>query len=136
MNYNERGKIENRNRARQIIDFSGLQYGKITPTDIDGLIEYHDRAILLLEFKYADAEMPRGQKVALERMCDCFKKTGKESAVLVCEHHVRDWTKDVVARNAIVREIYYNGGWHIDGKSTVKEKVDRFIQFIDHKWFD
>lgn len=34
------------------------------------------------------------------------------------------------------REIYYNGGWHIDGKSTVKEKVDRFIQFIDHKWFD
>lgn len=70
MNYNERGKIENRNRARQIIDFSGLQYGKITPTDIDGLIEYHDKAILLLEFKYADAEMPRGQKVALERMCD------------------------------------------------------------------
>lgn len=136
MNYNERGKIENRNIARQIIDFSGIQYGKITPTDIDGLIEYHDKAIVLLEFKYADAELPRGQRVALERMCDCFRRANKEATVLVCEHFVKDCTKDIIARNAIVREVYYKGNWYNDGKSTVKERVDRFIQFVDHNWLD
>ena len=47
MIYNEenRGTIQNRERARQIIDFHGLRLdGKITPTDSDGEIEYHDKA--------------------------------------------------------------------------------------------
>lgn len=136
MNYNERGKIENRNIARQIIDFSGIQYGKITPTDIDGLIEYHDKAIVLLEFKYDGSQVPKGQKLALERMCDCFRRENKEAAVLVCEHYVKDWHEDIIARNAIVREVYYKGRWYNDGKSTVKEKIDRFIQFVDHNWID
>jgi len=38
-----RGKIEHRDRARQIRDFSNLRYGNITPTDIDGLIEYQNK---------------------------------------------------------------------------------------------
>ena len=43
---NNRGVIQNRDRKKQIIDFSGLKYGKITPTDIDGLIEYKDKAMM------------------------------------------------------------------------------------------
>jgi len=47
-----RGVIKYRGRARQIIDFRGLTYGNITPTDIDGLIEYKDKCILLIEIKH------------------------------------------------------------------------------------
>lgn len=48
MNYtNEnRGKIQNEEFARRIIDFSGMRYGNITPTDIDGVIEYHDTRVV------------------------------------------------------------------------------------------
>ena len=56
--------------------------------------------------------------------------------MLVCEHYVKDWHEDIIARNAIVREVYYKGRWYNDGKSTVKEKIDRFIQFVDHNWID
>jgi len=34
-----RGTIQNRERARQIIDFHGLRIRNITPTDIDGFIK-------------------------------------------------------------------------------------------------
>ena len=63
-----RGSIQFPDRARQLIDFSGLRYNKITPTDIDGFIEYHDEAIVFMEFKYGNAELPYGQKLALERL--------------------------------------------------------------------
>ena len=45
----ERGVITNRARARQIRDFSGLQIGTITPTDLDGLIEFHDECFIFCE---------------------------------------------------------------------------------------
>lgn len=57
--------IRNRFRAKQLIDFGGLQYEQITPTDIDGLIEYRNIAYIIYEFKYADAEMPFGQRLAI-----------------------------------------------------------------------
>ena len=34
----DRGKIRNRECAGQLKDFSGLRFGKITPTDIDGFV--------------------------------------------------------------------------------------------------
>ena len=46
-------KIRNPYRMRQLIDFTGLELeGGIYPTDIDGLIEYHDQEYILIEVKY------------------------------------------------------------------------------------
>ena len=43
----ERGKIRNENHAKQLNDFSGLLRRRgITPTDIDGLIDYSGRAFI------------------------------------------------------------------------------------------
>ena len=45
-------KIRNPYRMRQLIDFTGLELeGGIYPTDIDGLIEYHDQEYILIEVK-------------------------------------------------------------------------------------
>ena len=47
-----RGAIMHAERAKQLNDFNGLQYGNITPTDIDGVIDYKDRAMVFLEIKF------------------------------------------------------------------------------------
>ena len=39
----------------QINDFSGLQYWKVTPTDIDGFVELSDKGYMFYELKYGDA---------------------------------------------------------------------------------
>ena len=133
MEYSSRGKIQNRERARQIIDFSGIRYGNITPTDIDGMVEYRDKAFLLFEYKFSDNDLPYGQELAFTRLTDCIQKAGKHATFLVCEHMAEDCSLDVDAANAVVRKIYYAGQWYTDGKRTAKQVTDAFISFVDMK---
>lgn len=54
-----KSKILNPKRMKQLIDFKGLELDNgIYPTDIDGLIEYHDSEYILLEVKHKDARVP------------------------------------------------------------------------------
>ena len=108
MLYNDetRGIIQNPERARQIIDFSGIRFKNITPTDIDGLIEYKNIAYVLMEFKHREAEMPHGQSLALTRMVDDFDRQGKYATLLVCEHYVDDPKADIIARDTNCK-LYY-----------------------------
>jgi hypothetical protein len=132
MKYENRGKIEYRERARQIIDFSGLRYGNITPTDVDGCIEYQNKCILFLEYKYDDAKMPRGQELAFERIVDDIQNGGKECALMVCSHNVQNCEKDIDAATAKVVRLYWHGRWYdYQEKKTVKERVDNYLEWVD-----
>lgn len=63
-----KSKILNPKRMKQLIDFKGLELDNgIYPTDIDGLIEYHDSEYILLEVKHKDARVPYGQRLATPR---------------------------------------------------------------------
>ncbi|HEY6021391.1 MAG TPA: hypothetical protein VIY48_16245, partial [Candidatus Paceibacterota bacterium] len=61
--------IENMQRLRQAKDFSGLRFGSIMPTDLDGIIDYHDKAWVVIEYKSGDAPLNYGQRLAFERLC-------------------------------------------------------------------
>ena len=103
-----KSKILNPKRMKQLIDFKGLELDNgIYPTDIDGLIEYHDSEYILLEVKHKDARVPYGQRLAIQRMVDDFTKAGKKAVAIVCEHKVDDTDKPVVAAFCKVRELYY-----------------------------
>lgn len=107
---NNRGKIQFRDRARQIVDFSGMRYGKITPTDIDGLIEYHSiGAYALFEFKLEGCDIPLGQMRALTEIVDDLNKVGKLACLFICEHNAENPEQDIVAAEAKVKAIYYKG---------------------------
>lgn len=70
-----KSKIQNPERMKQLIDFKGLGLdGGIYPTDIDGLIEYHDKEYIIIEVKHGNAKVPVGQRVAMQRMVDDFTK--------------------------------------------------------------
>ena len=126
-------RINNPYRMKQLIDFKGLEvYGYIYPTDIDGLIEYKDSEYILFEVKYGSAEVPLGQKLAIQRMVDDFTKVGKQAVAFVCEHTVRDANKPVVAAWCKVREIYYGKEkqWRApDNEITVREAVNSFQRY-------
>lgn len=124
----DRGVIAHRKRAQQIIDYSGLRFGNITPTDIDGLIEYHGKCFILLEYKHRGKDLPTGQRRALEAMADSLNKP---AILIVAEHHVDDASQDIPAESCRVRESYVPGfGWR-KGRGTVKALVDAWINFVE-----
>lgn len=127
-----RGVIENRERRRQIVDYSGMSYGTITPTDIDGVIEYRNMAFVYIELKHGDDKVPRGQELYIERQVDVCRAGGKQAVAMVAEHDVDDPQDDVDAAACKVRRIYYDGEWFDDGlKRTLREAVDSFIGFVE-----
>ena len=123
-----RGQIKNIARKQQINDFSGLRYGNITATDMDGVIDYHDRKYIFFEVKYGNAELPYGQRLCIERLvCDI----GKPSICIIAEHNVSDTNKPVDVGKCKVREIYLNTEkkWRPPKRSfLVRELCDAFLK--------
>ena len=130
----ERGSIYNRDRAKQLNNFSGLRYGTITPTDIDGLIEYNNKAYILIEIKYKNNECPNGQRIALERLTDDLQKTGKDTICIIGTHEIENPEIDVDV--ATTKAIMYrrNKKWH-KCDTTTKEIIDNFLQTINKDKF-
>lgn len=125
-----RGIINHKARARQLRDFSGLRYGNITPTDIDGLIEYHNKAFVIIELKYGDAEIKDGQRIALEVICDDLQSK-KPAIVIIARHYQHDTEKDIDTANAIVEKYRSRRVWYTPQKQmTVKNIIDSFLKGI------
>jgi hypothetical protein len=126
-----RGEINNVKRKQQIINFSGLLYGKITPTDLDGLIEYKNIGYIFIEIKYSNAELPFGQKLAIERL---VKDTNinKKSIGIIAEHYIEDTSNQINASDCVVRKIFdWKYQWRMPKYNNLKKTIDSFIKYID-----
>ena len=62
--------ISNERLARSLLLFEGMTFTKrnISPTDIDGFIEYDDRYLVFIEHKRGDKDLDFGQKKAYDRL--------------------------------------------------------------------
>jgi hypothetical protein len=126
----ERGMIYSKTRKQQINDFSGLVYGKITPTDIDGCIEYHNRLWVFFEVKMSGVGVPFGQRLALERLVIDTSSGGKKSIALVIDHDINDVEQSIPVADCYVRKYFYSGvgEWtNLDVPTTTKELIDSFL---------
>lgn len=129
MDYSRRGHIQYFQRAKQVVKFDGLQYGNITPTDVDGLIEIHNIGFAFFELKLRGAELPTGQKTALTRIVDGLYQAKKEAVLFVAYHDVEDAHKPIIAKDAECVRMYYEHKWYeVDGQ-TLEEMTDRFVRF-------
>lgn len=125
-----RGKIRNRDYARQIKDFTGLRFGNITPTDTDLTIEYKNVCYIFGELKYKDTELPRGQELAFERQCDDMSKV-KPTIFIVSSHDVKD-DGDIDVAKTLVRKYRYRGKWRTPSEGvTTRQLIDRFINWVE-----
>jgi hypothetical protein len=123
-----RGEVTYKARAKQERDFTGLRYGNITPTDIDGLIEYKNKCYVFYEAKYVTAPpMSDGQRVAFERLCDDLQKI--KPTLLISFEHSFPADKAIDFANCDVQSYRYNGEWKKPNKAvSVKRMSDRFIE--------
>lgn len=124
----ERGEIDNRERAKQLRNFSGLRYGNITPTDIDGLIEYKNIAYVIIETKFGDAQLPLGQLIALERLCDDLQNY--KHTILIISKHNHPVTEDIDLANSIVIKYRWMRKWieMCNNPYTVRKLIDWFFE--------
>ena len=131
--HKNRGLINNRARAKQLRDYSGLRFGNITPTDLDGVIEYHNKAYLILELKYEDPELYLGQRLALERITDDLEYR-KPTLCIIASHYQHNPSKDIDAANASVTEYRLKGEWikiSQDSTITTRNIMDLFLEDLD-----
>lgn len=121
----QRGVIRYRERAKQIVDFSGLRFETITPTDIDGLIEYRNACFLFIELKHhSKPALDKGQRLALERLATGLIKP----ALVLHAIHSAPVTDDINAAQAVVHRYFWDGGWKIPpALVTVREVADGFF---------
>jgi hypothetical protein len=124
----ERGVIRNREYGKQLRDFSGLRFEKgITPTDIDGFVEFGNRVFVLIETKFDGAVMSWGQRTALERLADAISRGGDKHAILIIATHNSAAEFDVDVGNCLVTEYRVRGLWKKpSGKITVKALIDMY----------
>ena len=120
--------IRSRTRARQIIDFRGLEYGTIKPTDIDALIEYNNQAYVIVETKLGDTELPDGQQLALERLTRDLSRQGKPTITIIAEHNITDPEQDIILADTMVRSYKHNQNpWH-RCTLTTRQLIDNFLE--------
>jgi len=125
-----RGEITNRKRAQQLVDFSGLKIDTITPTDVDGFIEYHQSLFIFFELKLNGKDLPRGQIVAFTTLVDSLNKP----AIFIIADHDVPAVQDIDAATTIVRNYYFKGKWHRPRKAmTLREAVLQFVIFVENK---
>ena len=118
------GLIRNHNQVKQAIDFKGLDYGNIHPSDIDAVLEFDNEHLILIEVKRIGNDIPEGQKRLLERICNDWNGN---SIVLKGEHKCND-TETVFLDECILTESYKpnkKGVWTKHGSTTtIKEVID------------
>lgn len=126
--------IKHPERASQVLDFGGILPKPYAPTDIDGLIEWKNKAYIILECKYKNKEMSMGQRIAIERMINDFTKVGKRALAIVIEHDQENIQKSVMVGEQLVRQVYFDTQkkWREPNYiCTAKEVINNFIKYIE-----
>jgi|TARA_R110002020_G_scaffold389262_1_gene599830 hypothetical protein len=119
------GLLRNSNQAKQGIDFEGLQWGKIHPSDIDFVFEFKNDVLILGEVKRKGTEIPVGQRLMLERICDSWHN-GK-SFIIFVHHEQEDETTDIPLNKCEVYKLYYQKKWRYRNGS-VKDKIELILK--------
>ena len=70
-----RDKIHSPEGAKQLVLFEGMarRWG-LSPTDIDGFVEYDGRLFIYFEAKKIGADMLKGQRTSFQHICESYYK--------------------------------------------------------------
>jgi hypothetical protein len=111
MHDEDRGKIKYPNRYKQPISYEGMmRRRKITPTDVDGLIDYNGVSFVYIEGKHKDAPLEAGQRKAIEHIVNSHVKAGHPSCAIIFRHEC-DANTTIIAKDQLVDRIYYQYKW-------------------------
>lgn len=122
--------IHNTNKVKQSIDFTNIQWGKIYPSDIDAVLEFNNDVLILIEVKQKGKEIPTGQRLMLERICNSWHT--KKSIVLLVWHDFKNENIDIPLNKCIIEKVYFKNKWNTHNEK-LKPYLDKIIKFYDIK---
>jgi|TARA_R110000764_G_scaffold27629_1_gene65221 hypothetical protein len=121
--------IRNTKQVRQTIDFTGIKSGKIHPTDIDVVLEFDNKVLILMEVKRKGNVIPIGQRLVLERIANSWHTN--QVVVLYVTHNFKNDNKDIPLSECNVDSIYINKEW-----KEAKEEISLMntLRGLSKKW--
>ena len=102
--------FKNRARAAQLIDFQGLQWGKLRPTDIDLSIDWGGKTFVFVEVKGINQGLTVGQRIHLEGLVKAIRAGGKSAYAIVAKHSTRA-TEDIQAADCLSTSVFAGNNW-------------------------
>lgn len=125
----ERGKIRHAEYAQILRDYSKLRWGAITPTDIDGFLDFGNRAFVFIEGKHKGAIVSGGQKLALERLVDACTVP----AILLIAQHEAKPGEVIEMSICLVLSYRMKRKWRVPKRATtVRQAIDEFLSFVGY----
>ena len=121
--------IRNSKQVKQSIDFTGIQSGKIHPTDIDVVLEFDNEVLILMEVKRTGNEIPLGQKLVLQRIANSWHT--EKVVVLYVTHNFKNDDKDIPLKDCNVESIYIKSEWK-NAKQTIT--LEDTLKGFSKKW--
>ena len=116
----------NRPRARQLVAFDDLTWGKCRPTDIDFSVDFQQRVFIFGELKGVAAPLTTGQRIHLEGLVKAIRAGGREAYAFLAHHDTPDTNDDVHTAAAIVDRVYNGERWTApDAMETVRDFTNR-----------
>ena len=99
--------IKYKNRIKQVLDFRGVGDSKIHPSDIDAVLEFDNKYLIIFEVKLKGVQVPFGQRLLFERIVNCWQKNNGEGFIVYCEHETN--TEEIIQmENTTVVNVYHN----------------------------
>lgn len=118
-------QIKNREYLARIKNFSGLRFGSISPTDLDGFLDFGNRLFIFIETKFADSELRGGQKLALERLCDACQ-TEHRTSILIVTNYQHEGEIDIA--ETIVQQYRLRGVWYESTDIRLRDAIEMFYK--------
>ena len=112
--------IGSRDRAKQLLAFDDLNWGKIRPTDIDLSLDFGGKVFVFGELKSGNAGLTTGQRIHLQGLVRGLRKGGLIAYAFRANHNTPDNEHDVHVAEAEVKSVYEGDGWETPrGSMTV-----------------
>lgn len=115
----KRGVIYNRDKKRRLMTFEGLQFGNITPTDIDAFIDFGGKVYVVIEAKGVGVPVPTGQRIALERLLHKLGEPPSKAIVVIADTPDGAMEDDVDLGQCCAREV-----WHLKDCKLMRSQID------------
>ena len=123
--------VKNFDKLSRPIIYDGLKSRTCSPSDVDVMLEFYDKFLILSEIKEFGKDITVGQDICLTRIANAWNKASKDkvSVVIFAQHPSADSV--IRLADCVINKVYMNGKWIDLSKKKINYKD--FLQLFADK---